>query len=144
MGIDKDDIPHLFDRFFRADKSRAKTDVEGFGLGLSIAKQIIDRHNGTISVESEINKVYEAVHRLNPLAVCFSVSTAPPLIPTIEATRKVKELGYTTIWGGMHTSVLPEIALTEPALDYAIMGDGEIPIVELLAEIKSGKKNFGG
>jgi|SRR3989338_9171390 len=93
--------------------------------------------------ESEINKVYEAVHRLNPLAVCFSVSTAPPLIPTIEATRKVKELGYTTIWGGMHTSVLPEIALTEPALDYAIMGDGEIPIVELLAEIKSGKKNFG-
>src|SRR3989338_4570720 len=56
MGIDKDDIPHLFDRFFRADKSRAKTDVEGFGLGLSIAKQIIDRHNGTISVESEINK----------------------------------------------------------------------------------------
>lgn len=53
IGIDKKDIPHLFDRFYRADKSRTKTDVSGYGLGLSIAKQIIDRHNGSISVESE-------------------------------------------------------------------------------------------
>ncbi|MDO8752182.1 MAG: HAMP domain-containing sensor histidine kinase, partial [Candidatus Wolfebacteria bacterium] len=56
MGIDKDDIPYLFDRFFRADKSRAKTDVFGYGLGLSIAKQIIDRHQGSIKVESEVGK----------------------------------------------------------------------------------------
>lgn len=56
IGIDKEDRPHLFDRFYRADKSRTKTDIQGYGLGLSIAKQIIDKHQGTISVESEVGK----------------------------------------------------------------------------------------
>lgn len=56
IGIDKEDIPHLFDRFYRADTSRTKKDVEGFGLGLSIAKQIIDNHHGTISVKSTVGK----------------------------------------------------------------------------------------
>lgn len=56
VGIDKKDIPHLFDRFYRVDKSRTKTDVAGYGLGLSIAKQIVDKHNGLIKVESEMGK----------------------------------------------------------------------------------------
>lgn len=56
IGIDEKDIPHLFDRFYRADKSRTKTDVSGYGLGLSIAKQIVDQHNGTIRVQSELKK----------------------------------------------------------------------------------------
>ncbi|MBI2314512.1 HAMP domain-containing histidine kinase [Candidatus Daviesbacteria bacterium] len=52
IGIAKEDLPHLFDRFYRADKSRTKTDVQGYGLGLSIAKQIVDKHNGSIAVKS--------------------------------------------------------------------------------------------
>lgn len=56
VGIAKGDIPHLFDRFYRVDKSRTKTDVAGYGLGLSIAKQIVDKHNGFIKVESEVGK----------------------------------------------------------------------------------------
>ena len=55
-GIEKKDIPHLFDRFYRADKSRSKNDSDGFGLGLSIAKRIIDTNNGKVEVESEIEK----------------------------------------------------------------------------------------
>ena len=55
-GINKADIPHLFDRFYRADKSRTKTATPGYGLGLAIAKQIIDRHHGTIIVDSSLNK----------------------------------------------------------------------------------------
>lgn len=56
VGIAREDIPYLFDRFYRADDSRTKSKIEGFGLGLSIAKQIIDKHNGRIKVESDIGK----------------------------------------------------------------------------------------
>lgn|SRR3989338_1863664 len=56
VGIAEQDIPYLFDRFYRADRSRTKTDVQGYGLGLSIAKQIVDKHNGSISVGSKLNQ----------------------------------------------------------------------------------------
>jgi signal transduction histidine kinase len=53
IGISKEDIPHIFDRFYRGNKSREK---DGYGLGLSIANQIIKNHNAKIRVESELGK----------------------------------------------------------------------------------------
>jgi signal transduction histidine kinase len=50
-GISSDDLPHIFDRFYRADLSRSK-EIPGYGLGLSIAKQIIGSHSGSIEVAS--------------------------------------------------------------------------------------------
>ena len=55
-GIAEQDIPHLFDRFYRADKSRTKSSVPGYGLGLAIAKEIVEHHKGTIKVSSKLNK----------------------------------------------------------------------------------------
>lgn len=52
MGIDKTDIPHIFERFYRADTARTGGTTHGYGLGLSIAKRIIELHNGSISVTS--------------------------------------------------------------------------------------------
>lgn len=55
-GIPQEDLPYIFDRFFRADKSRTKQQIPGYGLGLSIAKRIITLHNGLITVTSILNK----------------------------------------------------------------------------------------
>lgn len=52
IGIMAMDSPHIFDRFYRADQSRSKEKNDGYGLGLSIAKQIVDIHKGLVSVES--------------------------------------------------------------------------------------------
>jgi len=53
VGIPKDDLPFIFDRFYRSDKSRTKQ-TGGYGLGLSIAKWIIERHDGRIEVQSTV------------------------------------------------------------------------------------------
>jgi signal transduction histidine kinase len=52
-GISKEDLPHIFDRFYRAERSRKRSSSSGFGLGLSIADWIVKKHNGRIEVVSE-------------------------------------------------------------------------------------------
>ncbi len=56
IGIKESDIPYIFNRFYRADTSRCKTKIDGYGLGLAIAKSIVDLHGGNISVTSKVNK----------------------------------------------------------------------------------------
>lgn len=55
-GIDENDLPHIFDRFYRSDSARKKQEVGGYGLGLSIAKKIIEVHNGSITITSKPQK----------------------------------------------------------------------------------------
>ncbi len=52
IGIPEDELPHIFDRFFRGEHPR-QMQVSGTGLGLAIVKEIVDLHNGKITVESE-------------------------------------------------------------------------------------------
>lgn len=52
-GIPAEDLPHIFERFYRAEKSRTRGKSTGFGLGLSIAKWIVEHHGGRIEVTSK-------------------------------------------------------------------------------------------
>lgn len=60
MGIPKEHIPHLFERFYRVDEARSKS-TGGTGLGLAIAKQIITVHDAQISVTSELGQGTEFI-----------------------------------------------------------------------------------
>lgn len=53
-GIEPKDLPYIWERFYKADKSRMRT--KGTGLGLAIAKKVVELMGGTIGVQSEVGK----------------------------------------------------------------------------------------
>lgn len=62
-GIPKEDLPYIFERFYRADKSRSRS-TGGSGIGLAIVKAIVAAHDGMVSVSSELNKGTEFIVKL--------------------------------------------------------------------------------
>ncbi|MCI0392424.1 MAG: ATP-binding protein [Acidobacteria bacterium] len=63
-GIPPEDLPHIFERFFRRSAKTADRSAAGFGLGLSIVKWIVDSHGGRIDAKSELGKGTEFIVRL--------------------------------------------------------------------------------
>jgi signal transduction histidine kinase len=74
IGISESDQPHIFDRFWRADKVRSRG-VGGAGLGLSIARWIVDQHQGSVEVQSKPGQGSAFIVRI-PLADVAASSIA--------------------------------------------------------------------
>ncbi len=55
-GIAPEELPHLFERFYRADKARTSDGIGHTGLGLAIVRRIVENHGGSVTVESELGK----------------------------------------------------------------------------------------
>lgn len=72
-GIDPDDLPHIFDRFYQADNARSHSQETSFGLGLSLAKKIVELHGGELTASS-------APGEKTTFSVC---------LPIVEKSRKI-------------------------------------------------------
>jgi two-component system OmpR family sensor kinase len=82
-GIPPEDLPHIFERFFRRSAKTADRTAAGFGLGLSIVKWIVDSHGGRIEAKSEVGKGTEFIVRLPLLD-----SGAPPSVSDGSTERR--------------------------------------------------------
>jgi two-component system, OmpR family, heavy metal sensor histidine kinase CusS len=83
IGMSSEDLPHIFDRFFRCDRARTHTlDIRGTGLGLSICQAVVSAHRGHLYVESEEGKgtCFTAV-----LPCVLPETSTPALEPSADA-----------------------------------------------------------
>ena len=85
-----------------------------------------------VGTKENIQTVVETALKEKPLFVGFSTLTGPPLLPTILASKEIKEKSDIPIlWGGIHPTVLPEQTLLNDFIDLVAIGEGEETIVEL-------------
>ncbi|MCA9896766.1 MAG: cobalamin-dependent protein, partial [Anaerolineales bacterium] len=75
--------------------------------------------------EEYLEEFVAQVAEERPLFVGFSTITGPQLKPTIEASKRVHDLGIPVVWGGVHATIMPTDVLKEEYVDFVIVNEGE-------------------
>lgn len=88
--------------------------------------------------ETFVEEFVTMVAEERPLFVGFSTITGPQLKPTIEASKRVHDLGIPVVWGGVHATIMPLEVLKETYVDFVVVNEGEETAQEL-ALMLSGK-----
>ncbi|MEC0241119.1 HAMP domain-containing sensor histidine kinase [Paenibacillus dokdonensis] len=86
IGISEEDQAHIFDRFYKADKSRTRSGG-GSGLGLSIIQKIVQMHQGSVTATSQLGEGTTMTVRL-PVAIAADRAPAQPAVPASVKTRR--------------------------------------------------------
>ncbi len=89
--------------------------------------------------EDQVDAFVQHVERQRPLWVGFSTITGPQLAPTIEATKRVHEMGLTTVWGGVHATIMPQDVLKENYIDFVVLNEGEVTAQEFTHQLQNGR-----
>ncbi|MDI6902780.1 MAG: radical SAM protein [Methanocellales archaeon] len=92
----------------------------------------------------KINRLRGMINDENPFLVAFSVFTGPHLYYNLKASEIIKEEhGVPVVWGGIHPTILPEVTINVPFIDYVVIGEGEETIVELAERLRRGRSVKG-
>ncbi len=92
-------------------------------------------HETEAGLEAFVRRVAQA----RPLWVGFSTITGPQLLPTIEASRRIRALGIPTVWGGVHATIMPADVLREDFVDFVIINEGEVTAQEFTRQLQHGR-----
>ncbi|AXY74106.1 hybrid sensor histidine kinase/response regulator [Paraflavitalea soli] len=136
IGIPKETLDRIYDRFFQNDASAAILNY-GTGIGLSITKEFVNMHGGTIQVESEPdNGTTFTIHL--PLVRATEMAVAiPPSPPAVEKPVSSKKLGVSA-----HKKVLPIILLVEDNEDFRFYLKDNLSDSYMVIEAVNGKEGW--
>ena len=111
--------------------------IAGFLRSHGISVSVFDRNVDT-------RKISDVISAFRPSIVGLSLLTGPVIMDAIRISKDVRALtpGAKVVWGGIHTTIFPEYVLKNDYVDYAVIGEGEAPLLEIAEAILSDKRRI--
>lgn len=130
-----------------AGKSHIRT-YATFPNGILYMAAMLEKHGHEVQVFDNVvdSRLPSDFISYNPAIIGFSVVTGPDIDAAIAQSIEFKKIvpGAKIVWGGAHPSILPEQTLSEPYVDYVVIGAGEYTLLELTEHVGNGHRDISG